>query len=119
MTGPVAFLSRKNPGVPLESGGHGNSVAHGLAHAHMIQGKMLPSASDASGPGDFGWNIFRIPALPLDMMEATMTDKKKTEENPELKDVEPGSDADASPVPKVGETPPNPNGNETDAEKDE
>jgi hypothetical protein len=31
-----------------------------------------------------------------------------------LKDIEPGSDADATPAPEVGKTPPNPNGNEKD-----
>ena len=31
------------------------------------------------------------------------------EKQPDLKDVQPGSDADASPTPPVGKTPPNPN----------
>ena len=37
--------------------------------------------------------------------------KSKTDEKTasELKDVEPGSDADATPVKEVGETPPDPN----------
>ena len=41
-----------------------------------------------------------------------MTDQKKGEKkksNPDLKDVEPGSDADETPVPELGKTPPNPN----------
>ena len=44
--------------------------------------------------------------------ETDMVDDKKNENpksNPELKDVEPGSDADATPVPEVGKTPPDPN----------
>ncbi|WP_173087675.1 hypothetical protein [Devosia sp. 1635] len=43
-------------------------------------------------------------------------DDKEHSDLPELKDVEPGSDADATPVPKVGETPPNPNQNDSDAD---
>ena len=31
------------------------------------------------------------------------------EKQPDLKDAQPGSDADASPTPQVGKTPPNPN----------
>lgn len=41
-----------------------------------------------------------------------MGDDKKNEDpesNPDLRDVEPGSDADATPVPEVGKTPPDPN----------
>lgn len=41
-----------------------------------------------------------------------MADDKKNEDsksNPDLKDVEAGSDADATPVPDVGKTPPDPN----------
>jgi hypothetical protein len=36
-------------------------------------------------------------------------DPKEPKDDPALKDVEPGSDADATPEPKVGETPPDPN----------
>ena len=39
-------------------------------------------------------------------------DKTKNEDpksTPDLKDVESGSDADATPIPEVGKTPPNPN----------
>jgi hypothetical protein len=35
-------------------------------------------------------------------------DQKNGDQNPDLKDVEPGSDADATPVPEVGKTPPDP-----------
>ena len=35
--------------------------------------------------------------------------KKDKEEDPKLKDVEPGSDADELPVAQPGETPPDPN----------
>lgn len=41
-----------------------------------------------------------------------MADDKKNEDpkaNPDLKDVEPGSDADATPVRDIGKTPPDPN----------
>ncbi len=41
-----------------------------------------------------------------------MANDKKNEDtkfNPEWKDLEPGSDADATPVPEVGKTPPDPN----------
>lgn len=42
-------------------------------------------------------------------------DKQKTDDPKkkasDLQDVEPGSDADASPVPEVGKTPPDPDGN--------
>jgi hypothetical protein len=53
--------------------------------------------------------------LALATTEATMTkDNQKTRSDPnkkapDLQDVEPGSDADATPVPKVGETPRDPN----------
>lgn len=46
-----------------------------------------------------------------------MTDDKKNEgpkSNPDLKDVEAGSDADATPVPDVGTTPPDPNKDKPD-----
>lgn len=36
-------------------------------------------------------------------------DKQPKPSNPDLKDVEPGSDADESPVPEVGKTPRDPN----------
>lgn len=41
-----------------------------------------------------------------------MTDKdqkKPKADDPNLKDVEPGSDADATPLPEVGSQPPDPN----------
>lgn len=40
-----------------------------------------------------------------------MSEKKPADKttDPDLKDVQPGSDADETPVPEVGETPPNPN----------
>ena len=41
-----------------------------------------------------------------------MADEKKNQDlksNPDLKDVEAGSDADATRVPEVGKTPPDPN----------
>ena len=46
------------------------------------------------------------------LQEATMPEPKNDEAkkpDPALDDVEPGSDADAKPVPEVGKTPPNPN----------
>lgn len=51
------------------------------------------------------------------LQEANMTDDKKNEgpkSNPDLKDVEAGSDADATPVPDVGTTPPDPNKDKPD-----
>ncbi|HEV7437863.1 MAG TPA: hypothetical protein VGO22_23830 [Pseudorhizobium sp.] len=48
-----------------------------------------------------------------------MAGNKNTDENPELKEVESGSDADQNPTPKVGETPPSPNGTKSEDEKDE
>lgn len=36
-------------------------------------------------------------------------DKDKQKTDPDLKDVEPGSDADATPIAEPGKTPPNPN----------
>lgn len=47
-----------------------------------------------------------------------MSDDKKNQD-PDLKNVESGSDADSTPVPEVGKTPPNPNGNESDADAKE
>lgn len=35
--------------------------------------------------------------------------KKPKSDDPKLKDVEPGSDADETPVPEPGKTPPDPN----------
>lgn len=44
---------------------------------------------------------------------------QQPEHSPDLDDVAPGSDADATPVPPVGETPPDPNApNDTDEGKD-
>lgn len=37
------------------------------------------------------------------------TSNEKLKRTPDLKDVEPGSDADATPVPDIGKTPPDPN----------
>tara|TARA_R110002020_G_scaffold6143_2_gene25679 strand:- start:1334 stop:1534 length:201 start_codon:yes stop_codon:yes gene_type:complete len=42
------------------------------------------------------------------MPDKQPVDDKKT---PDLKDVEPGSDADATPIAEPGETPPEPEGN--------
>lgn len=36
-------------------------------------------------------------------------DKPSDDKTPDLDNVEPGSDADETPVPEVGETPPDPN----------
>jgi hypothetical protein len=49
------------------------------------------------------------------MMELLMaqdnqkTSNEKSKKTPDLEDVEPGSDADATPVPDIGKTPPDPN----------
>jgi hypothetical protein len=46
-------------------------------------------------------------------------DRKSTPppSDPALQDVEPGSDADVTPTPPVGQTPPNPNSKDETAEK--
>ena len=53
------------------------------------------------------------------MTDSKRTDDDRKNQDPDLKNVEHGSDADATPTPDVGKTPPNPNGNEgdTDAKK--
>ncbi|MGV8951721.1 MAG: hypothetical protein ACOH2M_11510 [Cypionkella sp.] len=43
-------------------------------------------------------------------MSDSKSDSKRKSENPDLKDVEPGSDADETPVAEPGKTPPSPDG---------
>jgi len=50
------------------------------------------------------------------MADQKPTGDEKKNADPDLKDVEPGSDADASPAPEVGKTPPNPNRGKNDAD---
>ena len=70
-----------------------------------------------AGPIAKMMELNRRQTLALAMTEATMTqDNQKTtadtkEKSPDLQDVEPGSDADATPVPEVGKTPQDPNKN--------
>lgn len=52
------------------------------------------------------------------MKDRKQTDDEKKNENPVLKDVVPGSDADATPTPEVGKTPPNPNKKSDDEAKE-
>ncbi|HEY8577942.1 MAG TPA: hypothetical protein VIL88_16570 [Devosia sp.] len=53
----------------------------------------------------------RIRSDPLTLIEESdMAEKNKPKPKaPDLKDVEAGSDADATPIPEVGKTPPDPN----------
>ena len=65
-------------------------------------------AGDATMTAWNGWLLFK---------EANTADDKKTEDpknNPDLKDIEPGSDADATPLPEVGKTPPDPSKKKSD-----
>ena len=53
------------------------------------------------------------------MTDRKQTDEQKKAQDPDLRDVAVGGDADATPTPEINKTPPNPNGNQSDAEVSE
>ena len=95
--------------------------------------RWFVAATFAAIPGTFSacisrpqlyWNVTLGKTIAEETKESFMTDRKQTDEqkkaqDPDLRDVAVGGDADATPTPEINKTPPNPNGNQSDAEVSE